>query len=802
MSRHPTGPPAWPEGPERRGEGLLHAVRAVLPWALWPAAVAATVLGVAPLLDAFTGTGLVPLAVASAVVPVLLAALPVLAGAGAARAGRIGAVSRRLARAGWWTVAASAVAWAAFLVLAVVGPSHAGDAWRGLVDGSARLLSVTLPVHQPRWLLVVPVTVCWIAGLGAGELLVRHRAVAAAGVWLCAFTVSLVLTAGDPDRAVGPAVALVVVAGAVVVAGRWLATAALPGSGPLSVPRTGSPTVAPTVPATSEPPGWAAEAPPLRPVAQGALVLAVAGVVLAVAVPAAGFLQGRPVSPARRPPVLQKAPVDPTDVAAQLRRADTHRGLLTVRTSRPFDGYLPMVVLDDYDGDTWKLDTTFEPTGGRVPAPAGTPSGGAVVVARATVDHPLPGPWMAVVGQPGTVGGTAVDYDPRTAMIVPAAGLAAGTHYVVQGRTPLRSLAGFDGAHLPALAGSPDPADLAVPASLQPYLDAVVRTVAADADVAPAPTLAFVAAMAAELRSADTELAVPAAAGATTTDELDEGGTSFAAVVHAVVTARQATPEQFATLLALMARAEGVPARVVVGFRLPGAATGRAVGGHGPVTLTGADVWTWVEVPVAGTGWVAVDPTPTTAGAPPAPAGSSSSVTRAPSSPTQAVAVPGSGGHALAAPVRHVAPAGAAWWPWWVVAAAVVVLAALGTPALTWLRRRRRRSRRRRGEPSAQVVGAWHEVLDTLAESRCRGLRPLTTTEVAEAAADRLGPEVAAPVARVGALADRALFSSLAVSSTEAASAWAEGEQVRLACRRAMGPADRLRSHLTVAGRR
>ena len=63
--------------------------------------------------------------------------------------------------------------------------------------------------------------------------------------------------------------------------------------------------------------------------------------------------------------------------------------------------------------------------------------------------------------------------------------------------------------------------------------------------------------------------------------------------------------EQYAAVMALMARAKGIPARVVMGF-YPGPSKARATS----LTLTGNDVHAWVEVQFQNAGWVAFDPTP------------------------------------------------------------------------------------------------------------------------------------------------------------------------------------------------
>ena len=61
--------------------------------------------------------------------------------------------------------------------------------------------------------------------------------------------------------------------------------------------------------------------------------------------------------------------------------------------------------------------------------------------------------------------------------------------------------------------------------------------------------------------------------------------------------------EQYAVAMALMAAESGIPARVVMGFEQPESTSG-------PVAVTGEDVTAWVEVPLQGRGWVAIDPTP------------------------------------------------------------------------------------------------------------------------------------------------------------------------------------------------
>ena len=61
--------------------------------------------------------------------------------------------------------------------------------------------------------------------------------------------------------------------------------------------------------------------------------------------------------------------------------------------------------------------------------------------------------------------------------------------------------------------------------------------------------------------------------------------------------------QQFASLMAVMLREMGIPARVALGFT-QGTKEGSTW------TAMAGDLHTWVEVPFAGYGWLSFDPTP------------------------------------------------------------------------------------------------------------------------------------------------------------------------------------------------
>lgn len=186
---------------------------------------------------------------------------------------------------------------------------------------------------------------------------------------------------------------------------------------------------------------------------------------------------------------------------------------------------------------------------------------------------------------------------------------------------------------------------------------------------------------------------------------------------------KQGYCEQYATAMAVMLRAVGVPARVAVGFTqgVPDAA--------GDYLITSHDAHAWVEVPFDGAGWVEFDPTPlgadrggqqgftdeaaATEPTPTADAGATGAtagedVPEPGAGPTRAdtgraPAAAGSSGNDGPA-----VPAGL----WWVLLLALLLSAALAGPTVV---RRQRRIRRLAvadaGGPGA-ADAAWREIED------------------------------------------------------------------------------------------
>ncbi len=752
-------------------------------------AVTSTFLAAGPWLRAFPLDSALPLLLGASVLSVVVPFA-------AARSSRAPTL---LATAG------SAVLLVVFLLVAVVhDPTRPAELVEGITQGTSRLLSTALPIVQPRWMLVLPVALCWVTGTAASELARRLRAPGwAIVVWMAGVVVACALTTGGGRADLAATVPLTVSCGLLVLVDRWRSAAAGGGWGP------------DTVAGANDARPWG----PVRSVAAGAALLLLVTAAIAVGLPAAPALRGVPVAFHRQPDLHLLQPIAPPVAMAELRYGidgPEATPIFSVRTSVTVPAYVTVAVLDTYTGSGWTLGDTFRPSGGTIPDPDGpespgpgpTPRRGERPLATRTVTYVTvrhsPGlPWMAYVGRPEAVSGIDVAFDPRSGMILPSGPLANGERYTVTSETPTRTLASLRPTALArGIGASDDPADLDGWQGESADLATYVQELATDIGRSPAPSLRFLEAVAAYLRTEDRQIAPPADAAThgvpPTGSDADFYGTSFAAVAGAVMSsAHRATPEQFATFFVLLARSLGIPARLATGYRVVGADGSAASlrAGHS-TTVTAGDAWTWAEVPVAGTGWVIVDPTPhSTGAAPPTPARASAPAATPPHQ-AHAVSTPGAAGHALAPRVRLRRPLPVPGHPFPLGLAVgggtiAVALLALATVAATKSRRCwRRRHAAARG---SRVEGAWLETLDRLDEATLTGLGALTGVEIVDRVQVRLGPDVAGPVATITSFAEVAVFAGESALAPDAGEiVWQAHDAMRLAIRRRQRPGARL----------
>ena len=434
-----------------------------------------------------------------------------------------------------------------------------------------------------------------------------------------------------------------------------------------------------------------------------------------------------------------------------------------------------LVSLDDYDGAGWSTDAKASRAGGILSLPAGVSAGLLGPEVHVGVHlQALPGPWVPTAGLPTGVAPASLDFDPLTSILVNPGG-GANQVYDLSGRLSQPSLDALNSAGI----GSGQ--SVAALTALPSCFPSSLRRLASQAttDVSPLPDQLAVA--------VEQELATR---GGFRLDTKATPGSNCARL-SALAQDRAGTREQFATAFALMARSVGLPSRLAVGFT-PGAidpALKRTV-------VTAADVTVWPEVDLGGLGWVAFNPFPSATGhqastkpttIPAAEQGLAKvrqSVAQAQSSPTTLptpTTVP-------RAPQRQPHGGSGVGWPWFVVAG-LLAAGAAWVLARVLVRWRRRVRRRRAAEPAERVLGAWAEVLDSLAPMRMP-LRGLTPSEVS-LEAERIVPAVGAPTRQLATIVDQAVYAGIADDGL-ASEAWACSDLTVRAVTQATPPRQRI----------
>ena len=757
-------------------------IRRAVPYALLPLALVACMLASAPWLRAFPSDVIaVPLFGAAA----LSVLAPVVT---------VGVGVRRL-----WVGALIDVLLFVFyeLLVALREPVGFADLYSGIVHGPSQILSFALPLVSPRTLLVAPVALCWLAGAVVGECIARgwqtvlpYVTVLATFGLTYAGTARAITSSTDGrryDTLLGGVLLLV-----------------------LLLLRTAQAWVSQNESSDSTQPDGVL---PLRGLAVGAAVAVGIAAAAAGAVQASSFA-GQPATPARVPPLDQSHPLTPIAFVGELRPTNPRspgQELFKVSVDRATSNYVALANVDYYDGDSWSFSRTFRPSGGVIPAdpdpamrPPGPPVTQQYTIARGAMTSV---PWMPHLDRVEQVTGVSVDIDGTSGMVVPAGAFRSADAYSVVssvtmrnfmqlGRTALvgtsaaqvdTSLANGLAAPLGALVGSLAQETGTSSDAPIPFLQAVTRDFRAHAGLAGAPPTSLPS----QSRSASPS--------ASPTPSAHTGGTTFADVLASIRGSHSGTPEQFATLTALLARRLGVPARVVTGFRVP-PAQGETTLAAGTYHVTTADAWTWVEIPVRGLGWVVLDPSPGTyAGQTPSNVAASPSVSPSPR-PSQNAQLTHSnnGGHAVAPSSRTPHATGMSVGEligivlvslWFALTLVLVVLL-----ARKGLRARRRR---RLTDPRHRLLGAWHESLDLLVESGVPDLTYATSAEIVASTRARFGPEPAAEMDFLGTAANVAIFSpAAAVGDAQAEAAWRAQVALSRAVRRRLGWRERLGARL------
>ncbi len=782
--------------------------------ALFGLAVIVTFLASAPWLRGYTeGTLVVHLAVAStssALIPL--------------------AVARVFKRSFLWSVGASSLTLLLYLMVVVLRqPFGFSTLVRGLSNGLARLLSSTLPLGDNPSFKVFPIVACWVVGALIGEMVLRSRSVGlpvlvAFGSFACSFAV----TAGGLSDGVGWSIALLLATGVLVFLRRWVLDQGRPGEmfeGDESGRSVGG----------------------LRPLFFGSAALMVTAVVCGVVVPGLSVMKAEPVVLNRKPPQLESVAVSPlADVSTMRRNAANGDDpvVLKITLDQPGPAFLPMASLDSFDGNTWRTDQVYVPTGGRIRFPARPKVGAGHVTQDVEVVGDLPGGgvWLPAMSQVTEVTGLEVRYSEVNGMVIPADPLEPSMTYQVSsalapgtfrslfttpdalkldgrdyGFTPIpgevqtEATKWADGLASPQTGSSSTSVQQIDKKSAQ-YLVKLLDALSRDfsrTEESKAKVDSFNASSTTSSTAADTtgsgESVAVSAPPTTESGRISSSATGFNEISSSLVKSKAATPEQYATLVALMLRSQGISARVATGFRLGADSAKAGVVAAGEHEVHASQAWTWVEVPTKEQGWVAVDPTPqrTNVEAPDhettAPVGGGGSVSTAAPATAGSLYIPP---HALcgraddpgcSVPLDAHGNEDRDGLPLAAVGAPMLGLALLSVLPLY---RVQRRARRRRGPPTQQAIGAWHELLDTLDRSGAGDVEALTNEQVADLTTERFGEAAGPPAAHVAAIANQALFYPQGVGPEQASTAWSELGLVRRAISKSQKPLRRVLAFL------
>lgn len=466
---------------------------------------------------------------------------------------------------------------------------------------------------------------------------------------------------------------------------------------------------------------------------QVALVAVVAALLLPTAIP--GLSEPVWVSPSGdRPGIGGQGPIS-VDPFASLRRDlvdNPEREVLRYRTTSDASGYLRLVSLDTFDGVTWRASEA--PVRVPVTDPLGPPE------ARG-VDRITESTWDIRISDldnaqlPVPYAGSAIDslaeplderwtWDPQARTV---GGIG------VSSRDAEYSVAAYDleptrGELREATRRAPDPLlpYLRLPADISPRLSTIADEVTANAQTPYARAQALV-------------------------DYFTEtGGFSYSTNV---VTPPGADPlesflderigycQQFAGTMALMARAVGIPSRVVIGF------TSGRLTDDGEYVVQARNAHAWPELWFDGIGWVWFEPTPRIGAGVVQPDYSRDRADReTPEAPVPSQApepeVPDA-----AAPAAGAGTSGAP--PLLVIAAiaALVVLLALPSALVAW-RRRRRTSR---ADARQRIEQTWRDLGESITDLGWEWSGATTPREAANALARqvRLGEPERASLRRL-----------------------------------------------------
>jgi transglutaminase-like putative cysteine protease len=686
------------------------------------------------------------------------------------------------------SVALSAVAFVVLGGVAVGGvptPGAYADFASGLIDGWADLLSAAPPADITGELRALPFTVAWLAAAIGGEV-ARH-------------------TRRPGLPAIGPILALALSL-LFTVEERWLALAQGAGilAGTLAlitVSQRHGRRVA--VSATDDEFDAAAVSTNRRRLAFGAVLVVGAVIAAPIVGPRLPLAEAHDRFDLRR---YQVPPFDPLAVPSPLvqlkasLKDDRREDVVFTVTGDEVDRW-PVAVLTDYDGVVWTVAdpdrhaaaAEFVPVDTQLPElDDELPPGGRTVEHTVEI-HDLGGFFLPAAGTPVRLTFTD-DPDPRMNLGTGTVALPGGlpsefTYQVTSAVGPVAGDAELDGAPI-------TPVDRSEELELLPP---PVLNLAADLTEGKQTGW--------EQMAAIRDKFVEQGFYDVTPDT--PPGHSYARIAEMLSDPARIVgyEEQYAAAAAVIARVAELPARVVVGYRLP-ADRWR----NGSAEVHAGDIAAWVELDAGPLGWVPVDVTPDRSRTPdPETQGSTTeqiAVPNPPPPPPPPPEIPPPRqeddeveNEESFEPIAHQfeRSGGLGVVAWVAIGAAgvpLLLLVLFAALVVAWKVLRRRR-RRRRGSTTAQVAGAWAEAVDRCTET---GLpKPKRTTPheaVGIYASDGSLGDVEADLRRLAGEVDRAAFAAEPPGPAHVERAWTCSDRVTAELRRRRGATQRLRMRL------
>jgi transglutaminase-like putative cysteine protease len=430
----------------------------------------------------------------------------------------------------------------------------------------------------------------------------------------------------------------------------------------------------------------------------------------------------------------------------------------TLRRKEPFDvftvtgpnipGATNWAINSKFDGISWSSLTTFDLVEDGIaydgPAPRFTVGGS---TGFETGDS-LPGPWLPATYRPTNVTGVPARADAE-GTVVAGDDDGAGKTYSVDFRAlAMRSLAPL--------------------AAVQPVEQPEFGTLREIPRDFPPELLMFAAnAMAAGVTPYEkVQGLADVLSSPPYQEQVDsiENNLDSATLRDLVLVSQRGTQAQFATAFAMMARSQGYPTRLVVGYRVPGKGSTR--------TVTSTDVIIYPEVQFTKVGWVPFAPGPrdTSRGVPVLRTFTPPKTDKPPKEQPTPTPTPSPTPSPSEEPQQPEQPYSPNWAA--LVATLLVLVLAICWPVLVAWRRSRVRAGMRKGNPDQQVVGAWAYVRGAL---RRLGQPLDDTVSPAAFAGDAQSPPRVTGLARA---VETAMYAPESLTQEQADRAWEFAQDV------------------------